>query len=157
MSFRCFGSAAGFVALAALAILPAPLAAQKAFTYSAKMTGVQETPANTATGSGTATFSLKGNTLSYTLTVKELSGPPTMAHIHVGALGASGGHVFTYPLRATKTTGEIAEGTIDLTKATGDGVSGDSIKVLFNNGHAYVNVHTAAHMGGEIRGQVTRP
>jgi hypothetical protein len=26
--------------------------------------------------------------------------------------------------------------------------------VLFNNGHAYVNVHTLAHGAGEIRAQV---
>jgi hypothetical protein len=37
------------------------------------------------------------------------------------------------------------------------GVSGDSLKVLLNNGNAYVNVHTAAHGAGEIRGQVAKP
>ena len=32
----------------------------------------------------------------------------------------------------------------------------DSLLVLMRNGHAYVNVHTVAHPGGEIRGQVVK-
>ena len=33
-------------------------------------------------------------------------------------------------------------------------ISLDSLRVLFNNGHAYANVHTSAHPSGEIRDQV---
>jgi hypothetical protein len=33
-------------------------------------------------------------------------------------------------------------------------VSLDSLRVLFNNGNAYTNVHTTANPGGEIRDQV---
>jgi len=32
----------------------------------------------------------------------------------------------------------------------------DSLLVLLRNGQAYVNVHTTANPGGEIRGQLVR-
>ena len=47
---------------------------------------------------------------------------------------------------------KVAHGSI--TNANNANVSLDSLRVLFNNGHAYANVHTAAHPGGEIRDQV---
>ncbi len=53
-------------------------------------------------------------------------------------------------------SGTVAEGSIDLTKDVSPGISGDSLKALLNNGNAYVNVHTAAHVPGEIRGQVSK-
>ena len=53
-------------------------------------------------------------------------------------------------------SGKLAEGDIDLSKAASSTVSGDSLKVLLNNGAAYINVHTAAHPGGEIRGQIVK-
>ena len=48
--------------------------------------------------------------------------------------------------------GVVAHGTI--TNANNANVSLDSLRTLFNNGNAYVNVHTSANQGGEIRDQV---
>jgi hypothetical protein len=48
--------------------------------------------------------------------------------------------------------GIVARGSI--TNAYNSGVSLDSLRVLFNNGNAYVNVHTSVNPGGEIRDQV---
>jgi Cu/Zn superoxide dismutase len=123
--------------------------------YTARMTGAKETPANTVKGTGSATFTLTGNELHYTVTVHGLSGPATAAHIHVGKAGASGPPVYVFHINKVA-DGTLAEGSADLSKEVGKGVSGDSLKVLLNNGSAYVNVHTAAHPGGEIRGQVTK-
>ena len=52
-----------------------------------------------------------------------------------------------------------AAGTVDGVLASGtagsvSGVSFDSLLVLLRNGNAYVNVHTTANPGGEIRGQI---
>jgi hypothetical protein len=35
-------------------------------------------------------------------------------------------------------------------------ISFDSVLVLLRNGNAYVNVHTTAVPGGEIRGQIVK-
>jgi hypothetical protein len=43
-----------------------------------------------------------------------------------------------------------------ITNANNANVSLDSLRTLFNNGKSYVNIHTSANPGGEIRGNVTR-
>ncbi len=121
--------------------------------YVAHMIGASETPPNGAAGTGTATLTLDGTRLRYSVTVHGLRGPATAAHIHVGKVGAAGPPVYVFEIKHIA-AGTLAEGSIDLTKDASKGVSGDSLKTLLANGNAYVNVHTAAHPAGEIRGQV---
>jgi hypothetical protein len=128
----------------------------QAVTYVAHMTGANQTPPNQLPGKGTATFTLTGTKLSYVITVDGLSGAPTAAHIHVGKAGVSGGPVLPFTILKIGPSGTLASGDIDLTKEVSKGVSGDSLKALFANGNAYVNVHTAANPGGEIRGQILK-
>lgn len=124
-------------------------------TFVAKMSGAQETPANQAAATGTATFDLEGNELEFTISVKGLSGAPTAAHVHVGAPGVKGPHVYDIALKAgAGTKGVIAKGEIDLTKDVMPGVSGDSLSALLKTGNAYVNVHTKKFPDGETRGQL---
>ena len=126
-------------------------------TYSATLNGANEKPNPvTTTGAGTAIFTLDGNNLSYTINLTSaLTGPAAAAHIHVGSSTVAGPVVKGFTINAVA-TGIVATGTIDLTLPVSATVSGDSLKVLFNNGNAYVNVHTAANPGGEIRGQVAK-
>lgn len=156
MKFRTLGLAVSLVAIGAWSAPArrAPASAQ-AVRYEAQMNAASETPANTSTATGMAMFTLSGNHLSYHVTVKGLSGPATMAHIHVGAKGASGPPVYSFEIKKVA-AGALAEGSIDLSKEVSKGVSGDSLKTLLANGDAYVNVHTAAHPGGEIRGQIEK-
>lgn len=152
MKFRLLAAAASVMALSAWTVnRPAPVAPP--VTYVAHMTAAAETPPTGATGTGTATLVLEGNRLRYTVTVHGLTGPATMAHIHVGKAGASGPPVFSFPVKHVA-AGTLAEGDVDLSKEVAKGVSGDSLKALLADGNAYVNVHTKAHPGGEIRGQV---
>ncbi|HVT38705.1 MAG TPA: CHRD domain-containing protein [Gemmatimonadaceae bacterium] len=123
--------------------------------YVARMTGPNEVPTNNEKGWGTATFTQDGKNLHYNITAKDLTGPATGAHIHIGGPAVAGGVAYGFKVAAEE-SGTIAKGTIDLTKPVSATVSADSLLVLLNNGNAYVNVHTAAHPGGEIRGQVTR-
>jgi hypothetical protein len=45
---------------------------------------------------------------------------------------------------------------VDLKLAITATVSGDSLKTLLDAGQLYVNVHTVANGGGEIRGQIAK-
>ena len=100
----------------------------------------------TSPGSGDGVFTLDTATLAlgYTVNFKGLSGPATMAHIHGPAeAGANAGVVV--PLAAA--TGTQIVGTVTLTEAQ---------VAELKAGKYYVNIHTAANKGGEIRGQLTQ-
>ena len=130
-------------------------------TYIATMNGANERPTpNTSTATGTATYVLTGNSLSYTITVSGLTAPATGAHLHAGSAAVAGPIIVPYTVSSTQ-SGTVTTGTIDLSfpVVCGNGctVTGDSVKVLLNNGNAYANVHnSAAFPGGEIRGQLIR-
>jgi hypothetical protein len=81
------------------------------------------------------------------------------SHIHLGdatAVGTTAGPVIInlfLPNGATATlNGRVAHGSFN--NANNANISLDSLRVLFNNGHAYANVHTSAHNSGEIRAQI---
>jgi hypothetical protein len=132
-----------FVTVAAVAVLAASAACAAVVHFSAKLDGASETPPNDSKGMGTASVELNTTTKNLTWTVKYsgLSGPATMAHFHgPAAVGVAAG--VTVPLKAVASP---AKGSATLTDA-----QIDQLKA----GMWYVNVHTAAHPGGEIRGQV---
>lgn len=132
---------------------PGPVAEE----FSATMSGAAERPNPVVTSAtGTADFTVSGDTLYYTITVDSLSGPATAAHIH-GPAGpeAVAGPIVGFTLTdTTLTTGTIASGFV--TAPTDPAISQDSLLALMRNGNAYVNVHTALNPEGEIRGQIFR-
>jgi hypothetical protein len=95
------------------------------------------------TGSVTATFDTASKKLSWKGTVSGLSGPATAAHFHAGEAGKNGG--VAVPI-AGADKGSF-EGSATLTDAQAEELMA---------GKWYVNVHTAANKGGEVRGQVTK-
>ena len=132
-----------------------PMQPEQPITYTAEMKAGMETPPNSGKASGHAKLTVGEHKLRYEIDVSDLSGPATMAHIHIGKIGEAGPPIVTFAVKAAA-SGKIADGTIDLTAAMNKGVSSDSLMVLLNNGSAYINVHTGAHGGGEIRGQIVR-
>lgn len=112
--------------------------------FSATMNSASEVPPKTSAGSGDmlATLDTATKTLTYTVTFMNLTGPATMAHFHGPAkAGVNAGVV-------------IPLGNNPTSPITGSKVlTDDQIKML-ESGMTYVNVHTAANPGGEIRGQV---
>ena len=127
--------------------------------YISTMSGQNERPTpNTSAATGTATYVLTGNLLTYTITVSGLTAPASGTHIHVGASTVAGPIVVPYTVSATQ-NGVVSSGTIDLTYPVVSGnssITGDSLKVLLENGNAYNNVHNSSFPGGEIRGQIVK-
>ncbi|MEO8620919.1 MAG: CHRD domain-containing protein [bacterium] len=127
--------------------------------YTSTMNAANERPnPNASTATGSAVYTLTGNTLSFTVTVNGLSGPATASHIHVGSASVAGSVIVPF-VTGQVASGNVTSGTIDLSTTISNGTStitGDSLKVLMNSGNAYTNVHTALNGGGEIRGQIIK-
>lgn len=114
--------------------------------FEASLDGKSEVPATTSAGMGQllATLDTATKSLSYTLTFQGLTGPAGAAHFHGPAkAGANAGVAVGI---GTNITGPVS-GKATLTDA--------QMKDL-QAGMWYVNVHTAANKGGEIRGQVVK-
>lgn len=117
-------------------------------------------------GQGQAIFKLSddGTSLHYKLIVANIDSM-TQAHIHCGEPGVNGSVVvflFGFVPTGVTTNGILAEGDITAANiiprpepACSPGLQTfqDLIDRL-RNGTAYVNVHTIAYPGGEIRGQI---
>ncbi|HUE95814.1 MAG TPA: CHRD domain-containing protein [Longimicrobiaceae bacterium] len=124
--------------------------------FSATLTGASEVPAVTTSATGSAAFTLAGGLLLFRLDVANISNV-TAAHIH-GPAGAGTNAAVRVDLYIPPSgtpfrgTGTLAQGVAPAPRV----ISLDSVMVLMRNGNAYVNVHTTANPGGEIRGQVVR-
>lgn len=111
-----------------------------------------------ATGDMEIMLGKDGKELGYTLNIKDIENV-TAAHIHAGKKGVEGPPVvglFGGPKKDAKFSGVLAKGTItdkDLKGPLAGKTIADLVKMI-KSGDAYVNVHTAAHPGGEVRGQL---
>jgi hypothetical protein len=107
------------------------------------MNGAQENPPVRTLGIGHGSFELNpDNTLRYSVFAESLSGAPTAAHIHTAPVGVNG--PVTFPI--TLVNPLHWQGTTPVLTAA-------QLNDL-RTGNMYVNVHTAANPGGEIRGQI---
>jgi hypothetical protein len=105
------------------------------------LTGAEEVPpvSTAARGSGSFTIGDDG-AVSGSVTTTGVNG--TMAHIHMAAKGQNGGVIV--PLTKSGDTYSAPAGA-KLNEAQ---------MAAFKAGNLYVNVHSAANKGGEVRGQL---
>ena len=132
--------------IAAVALLAASGAFAQEMKMKADLTGAQEVPPVTTQGKGSAevNFDPASKKLSWTVTYSGLSGPPTAAHFHGPAeAGKNAGVAVPIPNQAKS-------------PVTGSATLTDAQAADLQAGRYYINIHTAANQGGEIRGQVTK-
>jgi hypothetical protein len=107
-----------------------------------KLTGAQEVPAVSSAAAGTGTLSIgEDKSVKGSVTTTGIEG--TAAHIHLGATGKNGP-----PIIALVKSGDNHWSVPANSQLT------DEQYKSFKNGELYVNVHSAAHPGGEIRAQL---
>jgi hypothetical protein len=134
-----------FLAVGTAIVLASPAFAEK-MMMKAALDGASEVPATTTSGKGAAdvTYDTSTKMLTWKVTYSGLSGPATAGHFHGPAEPGKNAGV-AVPL--SNIASSPVEGSATLT----DAQAADLMA-----GKMYVNVHTAANPGGEIRGQVTK-
>jgi glucose/arabinose dehydrogenase len=130
--------------------------------FAARLTGAEEVPAEVTDASAVAQFVLNADgTLSYELRATGPIQNATASHIHLGARTQNGPVVlFLYGPSAGENfqAGDlIARGTVNdsnVIERPGFTPTIANLVERMRQGRAYANLHTTAHPGGEIRGQV---
>ncbi|MGA7787242.1 MAG: CHRD domain-containing protein [Xanthobacteraceae bacterium] len=140
----CVGGAAG---AALLASGSASFAA--ATTFKADLKGSTEVPPNTTTGTGSVTASYDPSTMELTWsgTFAGLTGPAMAAHFHGPAEAGKNAGVQIWISEKGKPIESPIKGSAKLTPAQAADLM---------NGQWYVNIHTKANPGGELRGQLVK-
>jgi hypothetical protein len=129
---------AGWSLAAAMAVTSAVALAE---TMDVKLSGAQEVPPvqGSASGSGTVTINNDG---SVSASISASGFTPTAAHIHEGKAGTNGKVIVPFTKEGDK-----------FVAPAGAKLTPDQMKA-FKEGDLYVNIHSAAHPGGEVRAQL---
>ena len=117
-------------------------------TFNITIAGSQESPSNSSTGVGNLTGSYNDatNTLSFNVVFTGLTSPTTAAHFHAPAApGTNAPVVVTFVGFPTSVTTGSYSNSYVLTATQ---------ETQLYSGLWYVNIHTTASPGGEIRGQL---
>ena len=116
-------------------------AAALAGAMNVKLTGDQQVPSikGSSSGSGTITINNDGS-VSGSVTASGFT--PTAAHIHEGKAGTNGKVIVPFTKEGDK-----------FSAPAGAKLTPDQMKA-FKAGDLYVNIHSAAHPGGEVRAQL---
>lgn len=146
------GLAVGSAAGAVLASSAKPTYAAGT-AYKTTLSGTTEVPPTTSAGKGTATVTYDASTKMVTWQgdFSGLSGPATAAHIHGPAeAGKNAGVIVPLSQKDVPFTSPFTgSATLPDDKAA-------ALETALAGGMAYVNVHTAANPGGELRGQLAK-
>jgi hypothetical protein len=156
--------------LTLLTALAAAYSTAGIITYEAALSGANETPGNASPGIGFAIVTVDDilNTMEVNVTFSGLESPNTFAHIHCCvAPGGNAGVATTTPTFTGFPSGVTSgsfDGVFDMTQAssynpsfiTANGGTPSSAEAVLFAGlaadQAYLNIHTMAFAGGEIRG-----
>lgn len=142
---RTFKTTIAAIGISALAGCSMMGMSHDTITYSAQLSGAAEVPPNTSAGTGKVEAKLdkKSQILHWTVSYSGLTGPAKAGHFHGPAMPGSNAGV------ALPFTGSMTSPIKGEAKLT------DAQMQELMAGKWYANIHTAAHPGGEIRGQLS--
>jgi hypothetical protein len=114
--------------------------------FTAALSGSAQVPPAGTPGTGTieARFDTVTQVFSWQVTYSGLTGPPTAAHFHGPSLIGENAGV-AVPLQGGLASPVVGSAVLTLDQASD-----------LMNGRWYLNIHTAAFPGGEIRAQLIR-
>jgi hypothetical protein len=137
------GCSAGLVVLVQPA-MAAPM------SFKVNLNGAQQVPPvqTGATGTADLTYDPATRMLTWNVSYGGLSGPATMAHVHGPAAQGKNGPPIIWLSEKGAAVGNPIKGEATLTPEQAQQMMA---------GDWYINVHTQANPGGEIRGQVMPP
>lgn len=127
--------------------------------YFADLKGSNETPANSSTafGAGLVTLDPNNSTLAFDVATSGIASP-TASHIHSGAAGGAGGVLINFATSGSAfTSGRVMGfGPLSGSMVTSSFTPADltNLSNPTTAANYYVNVHSTAFPGGEIRGQL---
>ena len=132
------------------------------YPYKAQLSGNNEVPPVQTKATGEGEFTKVANaTMKYRVNITGISNA-TGAHIHMGKMGANGdviADLLNTPTSKDKDTayGMIIRGNISDSSLKGpmQGKTLNDLATAIESGDVYVNVHTAGHKNGEVRGQLS--
>ena len=132
MQLSCWSLVAALACTSAVAL---------AATMNVKLAGDQEVPAVQSSGSGSGSITINDDgSVSGSVTASGFT--PTAAHIHEAAAGKNGPVIVPFEKEGDK-----------FGPKAGAKLTPDQMKA-FKEGNLYVNIHSAAHPGGEVRAQL---
>jgi Cu/Zn superoxide dismutase len=147
-AIRILGTIAAGIAVSALAAGTAT-----ADGGAIPMNDEQEAPGAVSDGSGFFSYTVSGTELCYTLEVRNLTGDPIAAHIHLAPRHSPGPVVvpLSTPPAATSSVSDC------ITAAEGGAMTPAELAAITADPKAYyVNVHTDMWKAGEVRGQLKK-
>ena len=136
-----------FVLGAALVTSAGPSAAETLVPFTAVLNGAQENPPQSSPSQGVAQVLLvkETNSVCYRISYSPLLGTEILAHFHGPASPSENASILVDISPSPTPLGSPKHGCVTFTK--------DQVKLL-TKGLVYINIHSSAATGGEIRGQV---
>ena len=136
--------------------------------FSARLTGSKEVPPVDTDAAGRIRLAAKSqDALDYQISLSNLNGVVTGAHIHRGSTGTNGPVLSNLNIGGAFASASAGDGSASASTSSGGTITSSDLKgplagkhvsdliKLIEDGNAYANVHTRQHSNGEIRGQLT--
>ena len=135
--------------------------------FNTRLVGLNEVPSINTEGNGNLRLRVTADRIEFELKYANLSGNPTVAHIHFGERRTNGAVMVFFcggggkPACPASPSGTVS-GTIVAGDVVGPAVQGidpgnfAAVLRAIRSGAAYANMHSAKFPSGEIRGQIER-